>query len=278
MLGALSIVAVNLGGMVSSGISFATWKFVSSKAYRIPLGMQCLWPFIIAIGVAYVMNSPTSFLIKGDDVRAEISLKKVRKGYSDIELAEEMASLKLQESLRESEKEIPWTLLFKGPNLRRTLLAAYIGNVQVLTGLFYSTSYATIFLTQVGSADPFLLVFALSILSFGGAIAGFLVIDWIGRRTLALTSFAVIFVIDLVIGVMGCLNLTDPTIGKTLAAFFLLFGFFFAAGFGPLVYTNPAEMPTARLRNKTSALTFLIQSCNSIVCLYVFPYITNPDA
>ena len=240
--------------------------------------MQLLWPFIIATGVAYVTDSPTSFLIKGDDARAEQSLRKVRKGYSDTELAEEMTGLKMQESLRAAEKEIPWTTIFKGPNLRRTLLAGFVGNVQVLSGLFYSTSYATIFLTQVGSSDPFLLVFGLSILSFGGAIAGLLVVDWIGRRTLALTSFSIIFIIDLIVGVMGCLDLADPKIGKTLAAFFLLFGFFFAAGFGPLTYINPAEFPTARLRNKTSAWVFLIQSLNSIVCLYVYPYITNADA
>lgn len=277
-MGALCIVAVNLGGVASSGISLGTWQFTSSAAYRIPLGMQILWPIITSIGIAYTMDSPTSFLILGDDATAEVSLRKVRQGYSDREIAAEMASLKLQQSLRKVEEEVPWTFLFRGRNLRRTLLAAYIGNVQVLSGLFYSTSYATIFLTQVGSHNPFLLVFGLSILSFGGSIAGLLVVDFIGRRPLALASFAVTFVIDLVIGVMGCLDLTDPSISKTLAAFFLLFGFFFFAGFGPLVYINPAEMPTARLRNKTSALTFFLQSCSSIVCLYVFPYITNPDA
>ena len=229
-LGALGIVAVNLGGVVSAGVSFGTWQLPSSAGYRVPVGLQILWPFIIAVGVAYTMESPTSFLIHGDDALAEQSLKKIRQGYGEQEIAAEMASLKAQQSLREAEKEISWTFLFKGPNLRRTLLAAYIGNVQVLTGLFYSTSYATIFLTQVGSSDPFLLVFGLSLLSFGGAIAGLLVVDWMGRRTLALTGAVVIFVIDLVIGVMGCLDLTAPAIGKTLAAFFLLFGFFFAAG------------------------------------------------
>ena len=229
-LGALGIVAVNLGGMVSAGVSLGTWELASSAAYRVPLGLQILWPFIIAIGVAYTMESPTTFLIRGDDTGAELSLKKIRQGYTKHEIDSEMANLKAQQSLREAEKEIPWTSLFKGPNLRRTLLAAYIGNVQVLTGLFYSTSYATIFLTQVGSSNPFLLVFGLSILSFGGAIAGLLVVDWMGRRSLALTGALVIFVIDLVIGVMGCLDLSAPAIGKTLAAFFLLFGFFFAAG------------------------------------------------
>lgn len=245
-LGALGIVSVNLGGMVSAGVSLGTWKLTSSAAYRVPIGLQIMWPFIIALGVAYTMESPTSFLIHGDDARAELSLRKVRRGHSEQEIAVEMASLKAQQSLREADKEISWTWLFKGTNLRRTLLAAYVGNVQVLTGLFYSTSYATIFLTQVGSADPFLLVFGLSILSFGGAIAGLLVVDWMGRRTLALTSAAVILVIDLVIGVMGCLDLTVPAIGKTLAAFFLLFGFFFAAGvshtspFVGEVLTNPS--------------------------------------
>lgn len=239
VLGSLGIVAVNFGGMVSAGITYGTWKLTSSAAYRIPLGMQCLWPLIISAGIFFTMESPTSYLIKGDDARAELSLRRIRKGYPDLEIEEEMASLKLQHSLREAEKEVSWTLLFRGPNLRRTLLAAYIGNVQVLAGLFYSTNYATVFLTQTGSADPFLLVFGLSILAWGGAVAGLLVVDRMGRRSLALGSFAIIFVIDLVVGVMGCLDLAHPDIAKTLAAFFLLFGFFFAAGFGPLVCCRP---------------------------------------
>jgi MFS transporter, SP family, sugar:H+ symporter len=235
LLGSLGIVAVNLGGVISSGASFGTWRLASTAAFRVPLGIQMLFPLVISLGIFFTTDSPTSFLIKGNDSEAEKSLRRIRQGYSEHEIAEEIASLKLQQSLREAEKEVPWTELFRGTNLRRTLLAAYIGNIQVLAGLFYSTNYATIFLAQTGSSDPFLLVFGLSILALGGAVAGLVIVDRIGRRTLALWSIAIIFVIDLIIGVMGCLDLTNLQIAKTLAAFFLLFGFFFAAGFGPLV-------------------------------------------
>ena len=101
-------------------------------------------------------------------------------------------------------------------------------------------------------------VLGLNILALGGAITGLFLVDIIGRRTLALTTFVLIFIIDLVIGSLGFVDAThSPAASRTIAAFCLMFAFLFAAGFGPLTYIVSSEVPTARLRNKTSAFTFL---------------------
>jgi hypothetical protein len=275
ILGALVIFSINIGVVLGSGISLATHAIPTQSAYRIPLGMQLLWPLIIFCSLLYVTDSPTSFIIQGQDAAALASLRKIRKGYSEHEIAEEITGLKLQESIRQEENEIPWTALFKGTNLRRTLLSGFVSNVTSVSGLFYATNYATVFLAQIGSHNPFLLVLGLGILAWGGALAGLLLVHILDRRTLALSTFSAIAIIDLVIGVMGCLNSKNLHVVQVIAAFSLMFGFFYAAGFGPLVYILPAEIPTARLRNKTTAFTFLTVAATSTVTLFVYPYLSS---
>jgi len=279
-LGSLSIVLINTASVVTSGTNWATSTKDTSEAYRLPLGLQIAWAIVVFLAILVVKDSPTFFLMKSQDEKAEQSLRHVRQGYSDDEMYAELALLRAQASLVQEEKSIPWTALFKGPDLRRTLLALSVGNFQQLSGIAFATNYATIFLKQVSpSADPFLLVLALNILSLGGSVVGLLSVDIVGRRTLALSTFVVIFFIDLSIGIMGFFNGPDnESVAKGIAACSLMFGFFFAAGFGPLTYIISAEMPTARLRNKTSAFTFLTIAIFNLIIAYVLPYISQEDA
>ncbi|KAH6694802.1 hypothetical protein BKA61DRAFT_683498 [Leptodontidium sp. MPI-SDFR-AT-0119] len=101
----------------------------------------------------------------------------------------------------------------------------------------------------------YLLVFGLSLLSLSGVVFRLFIIDWVGRRPLALTTFTIIFIIDVVIGALGFADANNESVKKAIAAFSLLPGFFFAAGFGSLTYIVSAEMPTTRLRNATSTVT-----------------------
>ena len=273
----LSIVLIDTASVLTSGINWGTHADPTSFAYRLPIGLQCLWPILIAIGLFFVTDSPTYFLIKGNDTRAYESLRKVRQGYDEQEIEVEMQSLKYQAALRAAESEVSWLDLFRGNNLRRTLIAISIGNFQQLSGISMATNYATIFLTQIGASNPFLLVLGLNILSLGGAVFGLLAVDWVGRRVLALSTFLVILVIDIVVGALGFADTSNPATGKAIAAFSLMFGFFFAAGFGPMTYIVSSEVPTARLRNKTSAFTFMTIFLFNLVVTFVLPYITNAD-
>ncbi|KAH6675977.1 general substrate transporter, partial [Halenospora varia] len=276
----MSIVLIDAAAVVTSGINWATYANPTSLAYRLPLGLQILWPIVIGAGLLFVHESPTYFLIKGQDEKAEDSLRRVRQGYTDDQINAEFDALKWQAALRKEENDLPWNELFKGTTLRRTLVSMSIGNFQQPSGIAFATNYATIFLTQIGgSVNPFLLVLGLNILALGGAITGLFLVDLIGRRTLALTTFLIIFIIDVVVGSLGFVDATkNPAVSKTIAAFCLMFAFFFAAGFGPLTYIVSSEVPTARLRNKTSAFTFLVLALFSLVVVYVLPYIANANA
>jgi MFS family permease len=272
----LSIVTIDAAAVLSSGINWAVSTNTTPFAFRFPMGLQIAFPVVLIVGIWFLDDSPTFYLTRSEDSKALASLRKVRRGYSDEEVEAEFATLKAQSALRAEEVQVPWTHIFKGVNLRRTLLALSIGNMQQLSGIVFATNYATIFLASIGSnVSPFLLTLAGAILAFSGAIAGLFIVDAVGRRPLALTTFIIIFIVDLVVGVLGFTDyLHNHTISRTIAAFCTMFGFFFAAGFGPLTYVVSGEMPTARLRNKSSAFSFFTLACFSTVVQYVLPYIT----
>ncbi|ORX98298.1 general substrate transporter [Clohesyomyces aquaticus] len=276
----LSIVLIDAAAVLSSGINWAVSTNQSQFAFRFPMGLQIAFPAVITAGIFFLDDSPTFYLTRSEDTRALRSLRKVRKGYSEQEIEAEFAALKTQAALRVEEIKVPWTHLFKGVNLRRTLLALSIGNMQQLSGIAFATNYATIFLATIGSdISPFLLALAVAIVGFGGAIAGLFIVDAVGRRPLALATFIILFFVNLVIGVLGFTDyLHNGNISRAIAAFCCIFAFFFAAGFGPLTYVISGEMPTARLRNKTSAFSFFVLACFSTAVQYILPYIANHPA
>jgi SP family sugar:H+ symporter-like MFS transporter len=275
-----SIVLVDAAAVMAAGVNLGTWSRTTSFAYRLPLGIQIVFPIIVAAGLLFIRDSPTVFLTKSRDLDALDSLRRIRNGYSEAEIQAEVTSLKAQAALRQEEIQLPWNELFKGTNLRRTLLAMSIANFQQLSGIAFATNYATIFLSQIGgSTNPYVLVLGLSVLSLGGAAVGLVLVEVIGRRTLALSTFIIIFIIDAIIGALGFLDsATNAAVPKAIAAFALMFAFFFAAGFGPLTYVIASEIPTARLRNKTTSLCFLVLAAFNTVVVYVLPYISNSNA
>ena len=232
----------------------------------------------MAVCMLYVMDSPTSYLIVGDDANAEKSLRLVRHGYSEEEIAREMVTLKWQNQLRKENDEVKWYEIFKGTNLRRTLLGTFLAVIQNLSGSIFAGNYATIFLSQIGTGNPFVLVFGLNILVLGGSVIGLSLVDSLGRRRLLMLSFLLLAVIDLIIGCLGFADATSLPVIKAIAALSLIFGFVNACGLSPLIWLVAAELPTARLRNITNAWILLCISVSNLTVNYVFPYITNADA
>jgi hypothetical protein len=276
-VGALSVLFIQIASVMTSGISWGTYYMQSSAAYRIPLGLQNFFLLLIVVGMLYVRDSPTSFLIKGEDEKAKESLRRVRQGYNDEDILKELETLKWQTVLRKAEADVKWTEIFKGSNLRRTFLSMAIGVANKLSGSIFASSYATIFLSEIGSENPFLLVFALNIIALGGSMIGLVLVDIIGRRTMVLIAFSSLFIIDVIIGGLGFADASNPMVVKSIAAFCLIFAFFNATFVGPVTWVSAAELPTARLRNISTAFTFFWFSASSLATNYIIPYITDAD-
>lgn len=279
ILTGLSIVLVDAAAILAQGLNYAFSDVMAKYSYQVPLGIQAALAVFIFAGLLTLDDSATFYLTKGQEERALAALTKVRGGYDEATIAAEFETLKAQRQLAEQEEKVSFKDLFVGVNRRRTLIALSIANMQQLSGIAFATNYITLFLSTIGgNVSAFTLAMAAAVLAFAGAIAGLMLVDAVGRRFLALSSFTILAVINLVVGVMGFLSLENPAVSATIAAFCCMFAFFFAAGFGPLTYIIASEIPTARLRNKSNSLTFLVLACFATVVTYVLPYLANADA
>ena len=86
LFGSLSIILINTAAVVTSGTNWAMSSKQSSEAYRLPLGLQIAFAILIFFAILIVKDSPTYFLIKSQDKRAEQSLRLIRQGYSEEEI------------------------------------------------------------------------------------------------------------------------------------------------------------------------------------------------
>jgi SP family sugar:H+ symporter-like MFS transporter len=194
-------------------------------SFRLPLGLGILFLLILFVGLCFIDDLPTWDLTKSRDSDALKSLRSVRSGYPESEILAEFAALKAQASIREDDSKVPWVDIFRGTNLRRTLLAMSIGNMQQLLGIDFATNYVTIFLATVsGNVSPFLLTMVGAILVFAGVVTGIYLVDRLGSRILALSTFTMVFLIDLVVGVLGFMDYIEkPSIAKVIASMCMLF-------------------------------------------------------
>lgn len=274
----LSSVTIGIAGVIASGVNYGTYAIQSSLAWRLPMGLQLIGPCLIIVAVFFVMESPTFYLIKSDDERAKESLRKVRQGYTDAEIETELENMRHQNALRATEQTVSMLDIFRGANLRRTILSSSFVIITQLSGLAFATTYAAIFFVQIGNTNAFLMVLALSILEWGGACTGQVLIEVLGRRRQALFATSVLFVLDLAVGGLGFAPATNKEATTAIAALCLVFGFFIAATMSPLQWCAVAEFPTARLRNTTTAYALLNSNLATLAISYVLPYITNADA
>ncbi|KAK5024679.1 hypothetical protein LTS07_008525 [Exophiala sideris] len=272
----LSTVSLTFAACIASAVNLGTQTIDSNLAWRIPVGIQLVGPVLIGSAILFVKESPTFFLIKSEDENARKSLAYVRHGWTDPEIDQELQNLRLQHALRATEVQVSWRDIFKGTDLRRTVLATFFSVALQVSGLAYAGQYARIFFTQIGNATPLLMVFALCLLE--GGIVGQFLIEILGRRKQAIIFTTLIACIDLIVGCLGFAPATNKSASTTIAGFSLLFGFCITAGMNPLSYTSLGEFPTARLRNKTGAFALLSANLSILAVSYVLPYIVNPDA
>lgn len=277
LVGCLSVVGTGIASVLAAGVGWGTHAYTTSAAYRIPMGIQMFWPLLQGILLLWVRDSPTTYLIKGDDSGAEKSLRQVRHGYTEAEILDEMDTLRQQSRLRLNEESVRWIEMFQGSNLRRTLLASFLGVIQQFSGSIFAAAYATVFLSSLHTGSPYALTFGLYVLVLGGGVVGLGLVTIISQRTIMLMAFAGLFAIDITVGALGFVTPPSPGVAQGIAALLLFFGFYFYMTMGPLTWLNAAELPTARLRTVTNGFVLLAISLTSLLVTYVLPYITNPD-
>jgi hypothetical protein len=263
-------------GVVGTVVVFRTEKIDSILSYQIPLAVQCALPVILFLFTIILPESPQWLAGKGKMQLARSNLRKLR-GSSDEEVDEEIRLMaQNEESERELNAQAKFWHIFQRQHLKRTITAGSFFSLNQISGVILSTTYATVFLTEIGIGNAFSLTIIASCCTLAGTIAAPFVIDRAGRRPTAFIGMGILFAIDVAAG--GLAFDGSKTATMAIAALSFVFNFFWASSFFSLSNLMPSEMATPKLRHHTMSYTVACAQTTAVITTLVVPQLTAADA
>ncbi|KAK3052456.1 hypothetical protein LTR09_006310 [Extremus antarcticus] len=269
-----------VGSIIAAWTVFGTLKYAGDAAWRIPVGLQALMPFIQFVGIWFLPESPR-WLVSKD--KAEQALKVLVKYHADGNPHDAFVQaefVEIQETieLEKRAKNQGWSILVQTPgNRKRLLLIILVSFFSQCSGNGIASYYLHDILNSVGVTNPSsqsLVDGGLQIWSFFVAI-GFSValVDKSGRRTLFLIAAGGMLVAFSVW--TGCSAVYAQT-GNTQAGsavIAMVFFFYLMAGFAwpGLTAAYVAEILPFNIRAKGLAIGFACTSTSSVLNQYVNP-------
>ncbi|KAK9371606.1 general substrate transporter [Lipomyces chichibuensis] len=265
-------------GVIATIVVNATSTIKGKKSYMIPLAVQCALPIILIPLTIVLPESPVWLVSQGRLEHARHSLRKLR-GFSDEEVDKELEQIKRSElAEREIGKDAKFWELFNRQNLKRTLTASSLFSMNQVSGIILSTTYATIFLEEIGAGNPFHLTVAASCCQLAGAMIGPFIVDSAGRRPVALIGMTTLMVIDFIAGGLAFASKNHNSIAVGIAVLSFLFNVVWTASFYALSMLIPSEVATVRLRNHTMSYTVGWCQTTAVITTFAVPQITSAGA
>ncbi|KAK0714117.1 general substrate transporter [Lasiosphaeria miniovina] len=273
---------VNIGSITGAAVTNATSKVLDKSSYQIPLGIQFIVPALLAIGLFFVPESPRYLINRGKLEEGRRALATLR-GDSltpaefELEYVEMVMGIEQEKKLLKSVRPLD---MFKGTDLRRTLLCYGVIATQTASGSWFLISYTTYFM--VVSGLPIDQAFKYSIMKtcfgFVGVNVGIYLMRYVlGRRQMMMTGalFQGLFLLGMAI--------TASTVPGTVIArnsviaFVSLYMFAYNAFVGVASYPVATELVSTRLRSWTVGSSISLGYFLAWLTGFCSPYFINPD-
>lgn len=230
-----------IGQLLAAGLLKGLLTMEGQWAYRIPFGLQWVWPVPIFIICFFAPESPWWLVRhnKIDEARAAL-VKLTSKKNTAFNVEETLAmmihtnELEIQQSAGTQYQDC-----FKGTDLRRTEVTVMVWMIQQTSGSAM-IGWGTYFMTQVGlsGSDAYSLGVGQYAMAFTGTVASWFLMPHCGRRTLYLWGQGVMFAGLIAIGCLGIPKLSTST-GWAIGALMLIETFVYDITVGPVCVSPP---------------------------------------
>ncbi|KAJ5485263.1 Maltose permease MAL61 [Penicillium diatomitis] len=271
-----------LGQLIGIGVIRSMLNRNDEWAYRIPYGLQWMWPLPLFIGIMLAPESPWWLVRRGRTKDAKRALERLTTKREDSPFdADETISMMVHTTALEAKitKGASYLDCFRGTDLRRTEIVCMVWAIQNLSGNSFS-NYSTYFLEQAGLDSSNAYNFAMgqySINMVGVFGAWFLMTLGIGRRTLYLYGLCGLCAMLLTMGFLGLVPAAHrDQASMATGALMLVWALFYQLTVGTVCYSLVAELSTRRLQIKTVVLGRNLYNVIGIICGVLTPYMLNP--
>ncbi|KAL7820550.1 sugar transporter domain-containing protein [Trichoderma aethiopicum] len=273
-----------LGQEIGIGVIYAMLKRNDQWAYRIPYGLQWMWPLPLFIAIYFAPESPWWLIRRGRAEDAKKSLLRLTSlnRETDFDADETVAMMVHTTALEEKMTAgASYWDCFKGVDLRRTEIVCMTWAIQNLSGNAFS-NYSTYFLQQAGLSTKDSYSFALgqyAINMVGVFGAWGLMTMGIGRRSLYLYGLCGLCSMLFILGFLGLVPESHRKEGSlATGSIMVVWALFYQLTVGTVCYSLVGELSSRRLQIKTVVLARNLYNIVGIITNVLTPYMLNPTA
>ncbi|QLQ79135.1 hypothetical protein HG537_0B04830 [Torulaspora globosa] len=275
--------AITWGLLVSSAVSQGTHSRNSASSYRIPIGLQYVWAFVLAIGMLFLPESPRYYVLKDQLDKAAQSLSFLRGvPITDAGLLEELVEIKATYDYEASFGTSTLLDCFRSSNRRpkqtlRMLSGIAIQACQQFSGINFIFYYGVNFFNRTGVTNSYLVSFITYAVNVAFNIPGLFLVEYIGRRYVLLYGGILMTTSNFIIAIVGC-STNSVVANKVMIAFICMFIASFSATWGGVVWVISAELYPLGVRSKCTAICAASNWLVNFVCALITPYIVDPGS
>lgn len=266
-----------IGSIIVGAVTYHFNTLDDPSAYRIPIALQWMFPTPLAILMFFAPESPWWLVRRGRLEEATKSVERLgRRSLIKDTAPETVAMMRRVIELEKSSKPPQYIELFKGSDLRRTLIVAGVYAAQNLTGNLIANQ-AVYFFEQAGMATntAFALGLITSALQMIMVMLSWILTTYFGRRPIYLWGSLFNVCMLVALGVAGSVG-TSTAASNAQASFGLIASVTFTLAAAPVSYAIIGETSAIRLRPMTTGFGRAVYYIVEIPCIFLGSYMLNP--
>lgn len=226
-----------IGSIIVGGTTYRYQRLDTSAAYRVPIALQWLFPTPLAILLYCAPESPWWLIRKGRHTQAARSIERLGRK-SRVNSTETVAMMRRVIEMEKADSTPGYAELFKGTDLRRTLIVCGVYAAQNLTGNLIANQ-AVYFFRQagIGVETAFALGLITSALQMVMVMLSWILTAYYGRRSIYLVGSAVNTFLLVCLGVAASVG-TSKAASLAQASLGLIVSVLFTLGAAPASYVS----------------------------------------